>query len=177
MERKRFQAFYSKNAGFQPEIAVVVKRNGRYETTSRRLMLRAFSLSEKRSQIRIMLDFVEVAALARQIKAILKQERKKTTPIIHTTEKNGEKSKATITLDRFQPGKLAVVFQRDNSQINVVLSDREAIAFVDLLQNVVFPFIVEEKVEKIEEEGEGEVKTEVEDPFPEVEEIEEELPW
>ncbi|HID04481.1 MAG TPA: hypothetical protein EYP20_01605 [Aigarchaeota archaeon] len=176
MERKRFQAFYSKNAGFQPEIAVVVKRNGRYETMSGRLMLRAFSLSE-RSQIRIMLDFVEVAALARQIKAILKQERKKTTPIIHTTEKNGEKSKATITLDRFQPGKLAVVFQRDNSQINVVLSDREAIAFVDLLQNVVFPFIVEEKVEKIEEEGEGEVKTEVEDPFPEVEEIEEELPW
>lgn len=176
MERKRFQAFYSKTAGFQPEIAVVVKRNGRYETTSGRLMLRAFSLSE-RSQIRIMLDFVEVAALARQIKAILKQERKKTTPIIHTTEKNGEKSKATITLDRFQPGKLAVVFQRDNSQINVALSDREAIAFVDLLQNVVFPLIVEERVERIEEEGEGKVKTEVEDPFPEVEEIEEELPW
>jgi len=167
MERKRFQAFYSKKAGFQPEIAVSRKVQSGYETRTGKLLLRAFSMEDGSRQIKIMLDFVEVSDLARQIKALVKvKDKKSVTPIVHTTERNGEKSKATITLDRFQPGKLGIVFQRDKENINVALSDREALAFADLLQDVVFPLIVEEKTEKIDEAEEEHRETVTEEePF------------
>lgn len=166
MERKRFQAFYSKKAGFQPQITVVGKKQGDYETRSGRLLLRAFSLEDGSEQIKMMLDFVEVDDLARHIKALVKsQEKNKSTPIVHITQRDGKESKATITLDRFQKGKLAVVFQRDDNSINVALSDREALAFASLLQTVVFPAIVEEESVKIEGEEEQAVEESEDVPF------------
>ncbi len=146
---KRFQPFHSQKAGFQCYLEQTTKTKKGYSISAPKLRIRAFSHENGREQVNVYLNFIEVAYLAEITrKLMLTQGKSKETPIVHKSQRNRQESTASITIEKFKEGKLAFVFKRDNTSINVPLSYKEALAFIQLLK-ALFPEIAEEISEKI----------------------------